>query len=1119
MTFKRFFVSAAASLLGLAAIGTSANADHWFQHSAISPDGKTIVFSSNGDLYRVSSAGGAATPLTVSTAWEGYPVFSRDGKTIAFASDRHGNMDVFVMPASGGAAKRLTFHSAGDTPSDFSADGKHVLFQSNRMDTNLSSNMPRGPLDELYEVAVTGGTPTMLLTTPASEAKWDKAGKRIIYREEKALESDLRKHDVSSFARDIWLYDVASKSHTQLTKYEGGDHNPLWGKDGRIYYTSEASASTFNIWSMNDQGADLQQITKFKQHPVRDVSVARDGQTMAFVHHGDLYTLRAGRSPKKLAISIAADGHGVDARSVDVSSQISDFSVSADGKEVAFVARGEVFVTSADFRTTRQITHSPEQERSVDFAPDGRSLVYAAERNGKWHLRETTLDEDELYFYAATKMTEKILWDGDKEAFQPQYSPDGKKVAFIADRDAVKVVTRDTGEAVTALDGGYNYSYADGDISFDWAPDSQWLTVDFAPRDRLFLTNIAIVPADGSEKPRDISLSGYGDVDPRFHRGGAAVVWASNRYGERSHGSWGSEADVMISFLTAEAYDDFTLSKEERKLKKELEKKQKEDAKKKKAEEEKAKKEAEKADEKKSENKADGKAEADTESDTKADEKSDKTDDPKDKPEDKLDIDWARIKDRTMRLTRHSSELGDFYLTKDGTKLYYFARFEGGYDLWLQDREENSTKLIAKMGAPYAAMDVTKDGKTAFVLAGNRLLKVGLTGGKTGPKPISLSARMTHEAAKERAYMFEHVWRQVADKFYNPNMHGIDWPAMKKAYGAKVSGFTNNRDFARMMEEMLGELNASHTGAYYRSFQPNGDRTASLGLFLDFEDMSDGIKVTEVLSGGPFDRAESKMVSGAVITAIDGVAVDKVSNIWAQLNQKSGNRTRISFTVDGESLDEVIKPINWGYQNQLLYQRWVENRRALVDELSGGKVGYVHVRGMNDASFRQVYSDLLGLNFAKESVIVDTRWNGGGWLHNDLAKLLSGEQYFRMKVRGRVYKGDPLDQWQKPSIVVMGEGNYSDAYMFPYAYKELKIGELVGMPVPGTGTAVWWETLISGDIFFGIPQVGVLDNRDNYLENQTLNPDHLVKNLPEDVAAGRDPQIAKAVELMLAKSR
>jgi len=1106
-------IKGALTATGLFAASTATVADandEWFYQAAISPDGKTIAFTYKGDIYSVAAKGGSAVPLTLNAAWEGHPVWSADGKLLAFASDRHGSLDVFVMPSSGGKAKRLTHHNANDRPFDFTADGKSVTFGSARTDAASASLFPRGSLPELYNVSVNGGTPVMVLTTPAEEARWNRDGSKLLYREEKALESDLRKHDTSAFARDIWMYDTENGAHTQLTTFAGGDHNPVWGKGEKIFYTSEEADSNFNIWRLDLASGSNQAVTSYKQHPVRSLSISKSG-LMAYVHHGSIYTVKDGNRSKKLKIEITNDGHGRDVETIDVSSRVGGFSVSPGGKEVAFVARGEVFVTSSEFSTTKRITDTASQERSVDFSPDGKSIVYAAERGGKWKIAESKIaSDDEKYFFAATAIEERILYEADKESFQPMYSPDGKKVAFIANRDAIKVIDIESGEVKTALPAKYNYSYADGDIFFDWSPDSKWLTVDFAPRNRLFITNIAIVPADGSAEPVDISQSGYLDTVPSWHSGGNAVLWGSTRYGQRDHGSWGREFDMMAAFLNQDAFDRFSMSKEEYELMKELEKDRE---KKKKEGEEKAKKEADTAE-------GNDKKEDTTATDKEKPEDKNAEADKKDKEESKpIEIEWDGIEDRTVRLTVHASDLAAAVLTKDGEKLYYLSRFEKGYDLWMQDLREGKTKLVSKLGARRASFELTDDDKTLFVLADGKLSKFKLNGGKADRKGISLSASMELRAGAERAYFFEHIWRQVGDKFYNPDMHGVDWAAMKAEYAAKLPAIGNNRDFARMMEEMLGELNASHTGAYYRGGNTkNADAAATLGLLLDFADTSGALKIDEILDKSPLSRAASKVEAGMALSAVDGIELGGGQNLYALLNHKGGARVRLTFQkADGSSFDEVIKPIDRRAENQLMYERWVKGRDALVNELSGGRLGYVHIRAMNDASFRQVYSNVLGKNFDKEAIIVDTRWNGGGWLHNDLAKFFNGENYMNLKVRGRVYSGEPMDQWYKPSLLVIGEGNYSDAHTFPHAYRALEIGEMVGMPIPGTSTSVWWETLHSGDVTFGIPQVGNLDMDGNYMENAQIEPEHKVKNDAASSSQGKDLQIEKAVEVMLGK--
>ena len=316
-----------------------------------------------------------------------------------------------------------------------------------------------------------------------------------------------------------------------------------------------------------------------------------------------------------------------------------------------------------------------------------------------------------------------------------------------------------------------------------------------------------------------------------------------------------------------------------------------------------------------------------------------------------------------------------------------------------------------------------------------------------------------------------------------------------------------------MLSELLGELNGSHTGARYQ--YRSGLNTASLGIFPDNDYAGDGIRIKEVIKGGTLYIADPEIKEGDVITAIDGVEIKAGMDWYPLLRMKGGKKMLISVRKDGKKATEMyIEP---GQSDATyLYRRWVEQREKMVEKLSGGKIGYVHVEGMDTESFRTVYSDLLGKYRTCEAVIVDTRHNGGGWLHDDLATLLSGTGYIRFEPRGQYIGTEPYNKWTKPSCVLIGEDNYSDAHGFPYVYKALEIGKLIGAPVPGTMTAVWWETLIDNTMVFGIPQVGALGVKENrYLENMQLQPDIEVYNDPASVLRGEDKQLEAAVKEMM----
>ena len=466
-----------------------------------------------------------------------------------------------------------------------------------------------------------------------------------------------------------------------------------------------------------------------------------------------------------------------------------------------------------------------------------------------------------------------------------------------------------------------------------------------------------------------------------------------------------------------------------------------------------------------------------------------------------------------IRLTPNSSSLADAYLNNEGDKLYYLTRFEGNYDLWVHDLKDNSTKILVK-GAGSGQLQADKLGTHLFLLSGGQVKKINIASGAV--TSVGMNADFNYRPVAERKYIFDHIWKQVNDKFYVKDLHGVDWDKYHKEYDKFLPHINNNFDFADLLSEFLGELNASHTGARY--YAPGSTRpTATLGAFYDPTYKGDGLKIKEVLPLGPLGGAKSDFKAGSVILKIDGHPILANQDYSELLNGKAGKRVLISYKPEGKGKvkEEWIKPISSGQEGALLYKRWVKQRQDMTEKLSDGKVGYVHVRGMDSNSFREVYSQLLGRYRNAEAVIIDTRYNGGGWLHDDLVTLLSGKVYQQFVPRGQFIGNDPFNKWTKPSAVLMCEANYSNAHGFPWLYKELGIGKLIGSPVPGTMTAVWWETQIDPSIVFGVPQVAIKDMRGDYLENKELFPDIEVYNTPESELAGKDLQLEQAVKHLL----
>jgi Tol biopolymer transport system component len=1101
----KFFSVLCAALCAFFAMSAHAEEAKWLRYAAISPDGSQIAFEYQGDLWLVPSRGGEARPLTTHVAYEKTPVWSPDGKTIAFASNRHNSFDVFAVSAEGGAARRLTWHSAGDFPSGFTPDGREVLFTSTRLDSPVST-LVTTYLPELYTVSIEGGRARQILTTPAEAARFNPAGTLLAYQDKKGYENEWRKHHVSSVTRDLWTWNPATGEHRQITSFRGEDRNPVWSADGRtLYYLSEQGGS-FNVWKMNADGSAQEQLTRHQTHPVRFLSAANDG-TLCYAWDGSLWTKRPGAEPMRLAVDVRASDRVNPVETRVFNEGATDFAPSPNGEEVAFIVRGEIFAASVEHGTTKRITRMPEQERSLAWAPDGRTLYFAAERGDSWNLYKVSLArKDEEHFFNSTTLKEEPVLASQDETFQPLLSPDGKKIAYLHNRDSINVLDLASGKTKNIVPERMNYSYSDGDIGFEWAPDSKWLTFTYMPFER-WIGEAGAANVETGEI-LNLTTSGYEEYQPHWSRDGKAVYFYSDRFGRRNHASWGSDGDVFALYLTQEAYDRAMMSREDFDLLQKKEEEEKGEAEEAKDSKDKAKGGKEKKKEKKKE----------------------------EEPPKPVVIDTKGIEKRLRRLTMHSAPIGGFALSPDGEALVYFAEMDGAWDLWMTLPRDGETKKLVTLREDGPGQVVfSKEGDSALVLtAEGRIMSLELggalapssrkKGGETkdmfssvSAEPVSFAAEMTIHTPEERAYMFDHVWRQTWEKFYQPGMHGADWKGLKTYYKAFLPHVANGFDFAELLSEMLGELNASHTGSGHWEFDENGDQTAALGLLYDTAWTGDGLRVAEVLENGPCDLAPSKIKPGAMLTKIDGEALSASVDPARLLDRKAGKPVLLSLqSADGKSKwEEVVKPVGLGEESELLYRRWTKRMREMTEKLSGGTVGYVHCRDMDDASFREIYKEVLGRNSDKKALILDTRFNGGGWLHDDLVKFLSGEEHLWFDPRGKKMGSEPLSRWARPVAVLISEGNYSDAHVFPYAFHALRVGKLVGTPVAGTGTAVWWENLLDPSIYFGIPQVGLRMPDGGYLENTELMPDYLVYNDPASTARGEDRQLEKAVEVLM----
>ena len=1072
---RGFFLSA---FLCFTSILTSQIKPQWARYPAISPDGSAIVFTYKGNLYRVASQGGTASQLTFHNSHDYRAVWSEDGNSIAFASDRYGNFDIFTMDALGGPAKRLTFHSNDEIPYTFSRDNSEVYFGAVRQDHVQHRQYPTRVQPELYSVPIQGGRVQQVLTVPTEDVQLSEDGKLMLYHDLKGYENAFRKHHVSSITRDIWKYDFENDTHTQLTSFKGEDRTPVLSNDSEsVYYLSEESGS-FNVHRFNlADPTQKEQITKFKTHPIR--SLSQGNGVLAFGYDGEIYTLKEGEEPKKVNISIRTQNGTNADKYISINSGVQEMAISPNGKEIAFTARGEVFVTAVDGGLTKRLTNTPEQERFVKFTSDGQSVVYASERDGKWKIFKTSKSRsEEPYFFAATLLKEELLLEKEGDCYLPEFSPDGNVMAYIEDRRTLKVMDLKTKQETTLLTPEELYHFRDGDQYFKWSPDSKWLVVSWGKS--LSNREILLISADGKRK-ENITQSGYQEYVPKWVNEGKQLLFFSNRNGLKSYATSGqTQADVYSMFLTQEAWDKFKLSKEDYDFMQLLE---------------------------------EANASKDEEATTDKKKKGSKKEEVAPVKSD-MKFDWENLRDRKARLTIHSSTLGDAVLSKDGEKLYYLARFEKNFNLWETELRTKKTKMLIPLGARRASLQWDAKKENLFLLKDGSMLKVDLSGAST--KPVKMKSEMQLDTDAERQHMFEHVWLRTNAIFYHSNFHGIDWEKMRKEYEKYIPHLGNSYEFSEMVSELLGELNVSHAGGRFSTNIPNGDATASLGVFMDYDYKGEGIKIAEVVKGGPLDKASFTIDVGHIIEKINGERIRSSVDVAQYFNRIAGTFTLLEiYDPKSQKRQEItVKPISLNEENRLLYQRWVKTNEKEVEEKSNGALGYVHIPGMSDGPYRNIYEQMLGKYADKKAVIIDTRFNGGGDLVADLAMFFTGEPFISYETEDRVVGGEPTSRWTKPTLAMFNESMYSDGHCFASGYTDLKIGKTVGMPVPGTCSFAGWERLPDGGRW-GVVPVSAKNKAGEWMENNQTEPMILIKNDPDVIDKGVDQQLERSIQELM----
>jgi tricorn protease len=1004
----------------------------------IAPDGKLVAFSYLGDIWVVDSIGGVARPVTMHEKHEINPVFSPDGRTIAFSSNRHGNYDVFVIPVQGGRPTRLTFDSADDLVTGWSPDGKNILFASRRANT-----FP--PALELYSVPSTGGRVTRVTAHEGRDGVFSPDGTQIAYV--RGPGTWYRKGYRGSSNDDIWLSGADGSNNRRVTTHNGQDGSPMWSPDGRtLYYVSDCCAEAGHPANVVRQdiavpGARAQPVTFHKDEAVRKARISRNGEWIVYECGADLWVVSTrGGSPRKLAIEAHADDKSNTERTVTFKDKgVTEFAPSYDDRYIAFVIHGEIFLIPRGGGKAKRLTDSPANDHGVAWSPDSRQLIFLSDRGGQediYLLQSDDPDHSELV--KAHQFKVKQLTNTPEAEMGINFAPNGRRISFLragklctmnADGSDVKVIVKEG----TVID-------------YEWSPDSKWIA--YSRMDGSWASELYIIPAGGAtvaDPPRNVTRYATFNAGVTWSKTGNKLAFLSER---RNSGS----QSLYVLSLQRPAIAGTPASS---------------------------------------------------------------------------DIDWDDIHRRVVQPAPVSVLEGA--ISRDGDKVAF--RPLQSDDLWLASSDGKHLSRLTTGGLKPSQIQWSK-GVMASLLYfrdGNGSIRMTTTSSVLGPPSlfgggstaaaVPFEAKMTVKRDDDFKEIFEQSWRFLNENFYDANFHGADWQAVREKYRPLVKHIGMKEDLYALISLMLGELNASHLGILGAPQAPE-QVTADLGLLFDEKYRGPGLKVAEILKRGPADKRGLNLKPGDILESIDRVPLTDKIELAKVLNDRVGETVIAQVTnnpADPRSRRRVeLTAVDRRTLRPLMYQRWVDANARKVAELSKGKLGYIHIPSMDDDGLDNFLRALYSDNYDKEAIVLDVRFNGGGFTHDRVLNYLGGKEHtFFLQRNGGV--GPVLRstdrRWNKPLVLLINNRSYSDAEIFPHAFRTLGLGKLVGQPtgahVIGTGRM----RLIDGSIFM-LPRTGVFTSAGVNMEKQGVVPDYIVEPQPDELARGIDRQLEKAVEVL-----
>ena len=1025
-----------------------------------------VAFTYLGDIWTATTDGNDLRRLTVHTARDAYPRWSPDGKWIAFSSDRYGNLDVFIIPAEGGQPSRLTWHSAGDQVLGWTPDGTRVLFSSNRGERFGAS---------LYTVDLEGHLPVSAGPDIGVYASYSPDGSKLAFNRKSQVY--WRKGYRGAFQSDVTVLNVATGAFTDLTDFNGMDSWPMWGKDGFVYFVSDKDANATNLYRVSEKGGGAERVTSFSSGDVRWPAISADGKTIAFEHDFGLWLYDvAARQAKKVPLRINAELQENLTESRTFRSEVDDYALAPNGRRIAFSIHGELFTAPVEEGDLRQLTAGAARDVNPVYSPDGSRLAWVSDSSGR----------EEIWIAPADGGPAERITDVDALKQAIAWAPDGKAIAYTASDNKLRLYAFESKRTTELVSGRYGNISSPG-----WSPDGKWIAYARADEDRS--ADIYLISAAGGAEHR-VTFDSYNDAGPEFSPDGRTLYF---RRLEGVQGGLGGPAlaqlwAVGLERLGQDPDDPDTRPADSARVR------------------------------------------------------------PGANPPRELAIDWAGLERRTRRLTNMPFPVGDFAVAPDGRGIVFATQEQVGartsVALFTIGADGRRVARLASLAAPAGEADAeppagggggggasglafTPDGRTVYFSRGNGVYALSVRSAPAGdaaaqapapqPRRLAFTARVTIDLAAERTQMFDDAWRTMKYRFYDPAMHGKDWDAMRAKYRPLLAHVGDRDELLNIVNEMIGELNASHTGAAAPpGGNPGGTATAHLGVDLEPDAKAGRYKVSYIYKGGPADKDWVKLSVGDYLISIDGTPVRAGDNYWRLLSDRLNRRVTVAFNAqpvaDGATSSR-IDPVSVGQFNQLRYDRWVDQRKVMADKLSSGRVGYLHIQAMNQPSLRKFEKELRE-NRDKEALVIDQRWNGGGNIEQELLQILVQREYEMWQPRGTEISGRPFAGYFGPKAVLQNWRSASNAEMFPAGFKALGLGQVIGEPTMGAVIGTGSYSLIDGSTV-RTPGVGVYlaDGKLTNMENYGVQPDILVPHRPEDELAGRDPQLERAVQELLKK--